>query len=702
MKFTSLKFNLAYLFFPLLIFATIVLTASNIPNLVAQPDASIHYVATTGSDSGSCGTQAQPCQTIQQAISNSSNGDTILVAAGTYTRTPGIGNCLGGTAVVCISGAHRTIIGGYTTSNWTASDPTTNVTIIDGQNAHRGVQVHGLSADVASLVLDGFTIQNGRYQGASSGDDGDTFAFGGGMLADRGSVEARNLIVKDNSAVGGSTSSDYGGAAAGGGLAFRANTNGVTLENITFEDNVVQGGSGNNRGGFAIGGGLYTFQVEITGNNLTFTSNDALAGSSNGTGVSGNNNSDAQGGGAAFQVDTVANFTNITFTENQAIGGDTPNGDAGGSFGGGFFAELADVTMSDIYVAENLSEGGDGNNPNAGSALGDGGGIAATRSNLTLDRAVIVDNVASGGNGTVRAGAGGGGGIYYADFTETTTMRLTNVIIGNNLSEMGDTGSTPGGGGGGIFVNWGNVVMDHVTIAENRLGGSPMQGIGMVIINGAEVTISNSIFADLTDFASATAIHAQPGNSVTLDNNLFFNNNFDTGGGGTFTGEGTSFTGDPMFVSPGAPDNNYRINSGSAAIDQAAGSTVTTDVDNQSRSISGAPDVGADEYNPIILSIVPSNEALGVNWVGDTNLLLSLDHYEVVVSQGGSANPPNEGPSPIDVGTDTSIALTGLSNDQTYTIYIEAKDGANTVLGTSNTIQIAPTDDIVYLPVILR
>lgn len=44
----------------------------------------LHVDASTGVDSGSCGSQAAPCQTISQAVANASPGDTIVVAAGTY------------------------------------------------------------------------------------------------------------------------------------------------------------------------------------------------------------------------------------------------------------------------------------------------------------------------------------------------------------------------------------------------------------------------------------------------------------------------------------------------------------------------------------------------------------------------------------------------------------------------------------------
>ena len=46
----------------------------------------LYVDASTGLDSGTCGAQVSPCQTIQQAVDNASSGDTIVVAAGTYAE----------------------------------------------------------------------------------------------------------------------------------------------------------------------------------------------------------------------------------------------------------------------------------------------------------------------------------------------------------------------------------------------------------------------------------------------------------------------------------------------------------------------------------------------------------------------------------------------------------------------------------------
>jgi len=51
----------------------------------AKSQAAIHYVATTGADSGTCSSQDTACLTLNYAISNMSGGDVLEISGGTYS-----------------------------------------------------------------------------------------------------------------------------------------------------------------------------------------------------------------------------------------------------------------------------------------------------------------------------------------------------------------------------------------------------------------------------------------------------------------------------------------------------------------------------------------------------------------------------------------------------------------------------------------
>lgn len=695
MKIKSFSIYSLVLSFTLLVIGSHVSKASPTKRLLVS---TIH-VAPSGSDSDLCGLATEPCKTIQRAVNIAVEGDIILVAKGTYT---GSNPCPTSTnaSVVCIQNKHLTILGGYTTNNWSVANPTQNVTIIDGQNSQRGMYLWNTVMGTASLHLEGFTIQNGRQQGIASSDDNKSFAFGGGMLVDRSDVTLKHIIFQNNQAVGANTNSAHGGAGSGGGLAIRA-VNNAYLEHIYFTENKAQGGMGLERGGFGIGGGLYTYESSVVGQYITSTNNLAIAGSSNGDGRSGGELADAQGAGVAFQISSDITLSDIIITNNTATGGDAPNGDAGGAFGAGLFTEEASLSVHNLIVQDNMSIGGMGKNSATNASLAFGGGIVLSHSSSTINRAFVIHNTAQGGDGNIYAGSGGGGGVYIERFYGTATTELTNVIIADNTANMGSGNPLAGGGGGGLILNSAEATLTHVTIAQNRLGSSAMQGNGMVLISGAQAEISHSIIANHTDYAGAIAIHAQSGNTVTFNNNLLFGNNIDTGGGGIINGTDSNFSGSPDFVSAGAPNYDYHINNNSMAIGQATGSTTAVDIDNESRSISGLPDVGADEFVALVLSASPLDGQLRLNWTAEVALLPGLDHYQIQVIPASGANDPAEGTS-IDAGTQTSFMLTGLTNYKNYTITIDAQTGAGSTIAQSNTVNVFPTDMHVYLPIILK
>jgi len=154
----------------------------------AYADSGTLYVdGVTGNDSGACGTIGTPCKTISYTLNTrASDGDTIFIAAGTYTENLTIGN-----------GISLTLRGGNSISG-TAWLPGTAETVIDGSSTI-SQPVVTIGDGSATIVLDSLTLTGGRAPGA------------GGVRAGDANVTIRNCVIRNNTAVG----NDSGGGVMG-------------------------------------------------------------------------------------------------------------------------------------------------------------------------------------------------------------------------------------------------------------------------------------------------------------------------------------------------------------------------------------------------------------------------------------------------------------------------------------------------------
>ncbi len=567
------------------------------------------YVAPSGADTGGCSSAAAPCRSIQFAVNQSVSGNRILVARGTYTYDANTDPCTFRLTrgVVCVVNKSLTILGGYSTSNWSTADPSGNLTVIDGENIRRGVMVVATSNPATHLTMEGFTIQNGRAQGPLY--PGVSGGRGGGMWVAKGAVTLRDLVFLNNQAIGDNTSG-AGGSADGAGLTIEASPAGTSslLQRVTFDGNQSLGGTGSERGGVAFGA-LFVYASVVTVEDSTFINNLARAGNSTGSGISGGLNADALGGAIGLEQGS-ATLNRIEASNNQAIGGNAST-NAGGAFGGAIFTEdAAAFVLRDSSISDNTAQAGNA----ATGGFGAGGGVLVFNTPATMERVQFISNSAIGGNttGSGNAGPAGGGGLYLwrSRTNINPSASLTNVIIADNYVTMGSGGTSQGGGGGGIQIQGLTATISHATFARNRLGPALVAGQGLLVLTAPGVSastanISYSIVADHTQGkAGAVAVHVQQGNTVNFNRGLFAGNNENTnagnGGAGTFNGlAGVLSAPSAGFISPGSPDFNYHIRSDSAAKDQAAGSTLTTDIDGQGRPYDGVPDLGADEYSTL-------------------------------------------------------------------------------------------------------
>ncbi|NIA20760.1 MAG: hypothetical protein GWP05_02060 [Anaerolineaceae bacterium] len=274
--------------------------------------------------------------TIQSAITASSDGDTIIVAAGTYPEH------------IDFSGKSVTI-----RSSDPDNDAVVAATIIDGAANGTCVTIangEGQGADQA--ILEGFTITNGAYALV--------FPTGAGGIY----VENASPIIRKNVISLNQTAADGGGICVIGNAAPQISGN-------TIVGNTAEGWGG---GIFALGevGGAVVAQPTILGNRITgnetrwdgggvclFESVDAVVRNN----IIDENIADEVGGGIFAGYDVDALIESNTVVSNEARGIDLDGGAvARVGRGGGLacFQSVASTTVdSGIFWANTAADDGD-------------------------------------------------------------------------------------------------------------------------------------------------------------------------------------------------------------------------------------------------------------------------------------------------------------------------------------------------------
>jgi hypothetical protein len=207
-----------------------------------------------GSDNNNCKSRQHACKTIGHAISLASSGDSITVAAATYTENLTIGVSLrivgSGTAMTIIDGGGVNTVVAVHSGDVTLS----NVTIRNGLASPEG---GGIYNEGAILTINNSTISANQVIF-------DRFLppLGGGIY-NNGSLTINNSTISGNTAKG-----RLGHAARGGGI-YNEDYATLTINNSTISANQASG-VGGFAGGIANGtyvGGTATFQNSIVANN---------------------------------------------------------------------------------------------------------------------------------------------------------------------------------------------------------------------------------------------------------------------------------------------------------------------------------------------------------------------------------------------------------------------------------------------------
>jgi PKD repeat protein len=318
---------------------------------------------------------------VQYVVDVALTDDEIRVATGVYTdvhmrprndiTTTGVV-----TQVVYISKT-VTIRGGYTTTNWTTSDPVANPTTLDAQEQGRVIYITGN----ISPTIEGLGIVRGNVLGYSP--DGQ-FSGGGIYVISATVLINNNRIFSNTAGYGGGLAIDSGGA--------------------QLEGNIIAGNSA------SWGGGLQVTSGSATLNKNTFT-----------------NNSGYWGGGALFVNGKIALNRNII---SGNIGGSSgmslylksdrpgmgmiPQGGPGVPAGGGGLLLLdSTATLTNNIITNNVL----GENPSVGAGL-----LIIGSSSHLLHNTIAHNSISNSGMYVTNSRAS------HSDVILTNTIFVTHTI----------------------------------------------------------------------------------------------------------------------------------------------------------------------------------------------------------------------------------------------------------------------------------
>ncbi len=392
--------------------------------------------------------------TIHDALAMAQPGDTIQVAAGTYTENVHI------TQTVTLQGGWALDFSvrdlTQLTSTIVPADETFSVVYIDGDSGDTGL---------VAPVVDGFEIAGGRADLGGNHGGGmriigsdavivsntihgnSAFLLGGGIWVAGGSVHIEGNRIKHNASLG------NGDEAYGGGL--QLDSAEATLVNNVIANNIVSGTI------------TYGAGVGVNGGTLVSIGNEVVSNTTPAPQITNY-------GGGMYLDGTIANLRADTLMGNRAI------------FGGGLFNDLGALTVTDSLFFENWGAWGGGLAnwydgvvtiesssvlENSGNTLGGGvfnGGHAELRSTTFI----------SNTNPSLSAAAGGGGIYSAGPFGVQATLIVEDSIFSGN-----DT-----------YQDGGAIWAQNLTLSESTLTANSAQGEGGCIFAiGDVVTITNSI-----------------------------------------------------------------------------------------------------------------------------------------------------------------------------------------------------------------
>ncbi|WP_284141611.1 GLUG motif-containing protein [Virgibacillus sp. LDC-1] len=308
-------------------------------------------------------------------------------------------------------------------------------------------------------------------------------------------------------------------------------------------------------------------------------------------------NSNHQHGGGMYNRNANPTLRNVIFKDNRAENG-----------GGAVYNFGASPTLTDVLFTGNISLG-------SGGAMANAGGkphlerVQFFRNEATFGGAIanyssskpMIKNVTIHGNGALY-----GGGLYMYNSSPT----LMNVLMHGNIAVYHSDSPSSGKGGAVYIADDSQSTFINSTITDNKAGRS---GHG-IYAGGTENAHPETIIQNSIIWGNhGDSIFNNHGAVAHISNSLI------EGSGGSSawkkdfgTDKGNNLDVDPMFVDPSL--NDFRLKKDSPSImggnNEFLPADLSTDLDGNDRIKNSIVDIGAYEYQEVIVKTIESVEPL--------------------------------------------------------------------------------------------
>ncbi len=530
------------------------------PSKISRADPTIYYVREGAS--GTACTLSEPCGSIQQAIGfATSPDDEVRVATGVYTENLDINHSV-------------TLQGGWN-SSFSAQDPTSTATVIDGDGDHN-VRIDAPAAEVA---IEAVALENGKD----------------GIHIDNGNVTVERCTIRDAEKQGfeiddGTVSisatqiltAQQGIEIDGGDVRvahvhiahtireglFIENGGTVTVTASTIEDCGQEGVQVDR-------GSLWLFDNtvrDVISDGIRVQADASTSIISNVVrGVAANAGADYHG----IQVsgDQVVRRNVIADVDDRGIcardGAPTIQDNVVHDTGGDGIRTAQTCTNVEIRGNTVYNCGNDGIDARGDSVI-----VAGNTVSGCADNGIKADLVSHWVRIDANWALSNGVGIAVRD---TPAFTLTNNVAGDNVSSGVELSGTATG------------LVYHNTLVGS---GTGVQGDGLVILSPLTAMLANNIVV-----SHSVGITATTGATLIVSNTLLWANADDPVSGTAV------LPNPPLFVAPAQQD--YHLLADSPAVDAGIDVGVPADVDGDSRPVGPLPDVGADEFrHAVFFSLV--------------------------------------------------------------------------------------------------